>query len=192
MGNATGLAWSADSGIDRLTIADDYRRSGAEFHRLTQTLTADQLKLPTIGTRWTNQELIFHMLFGYLVVRTLLPLVKTFDRLPDRAGTEFARLLNAGTRPFDAVNYWGSRAGSRVFTGSRMEGQWDRVTDSLLRRMAAETEAELARSMVFPTRWDPFFKAPMTLGEVYEYPNQHFWFHHAQLQLPVGSVSASS
>jgi hypothetical protein len=35
----------------------------------------------------------------------------------------------------------------------------------------------------FPTRWDPFFKDYITLGEIYRYPGQHFDIHKHQLAL---------
>lgn len=63
------------------------------------------------------------MVFGYMVVRALLPLVKIFGRLPPAVGRGFARLLNAGTPPFDVVNYWGSRAAARLFNRRRMAPQ---------------------------------------------------------------------
>jgi hypothetical protein len=42
----------------------------------------------------------------------------------------------------------------------------------------------LARSMHYPTRWDPFFTEVMTLQQIYHYPNQHFDFHRTKLSLP--------
>jgi len=37
--------------------------------------------------------------------------------------------------------------------------------------------------MHYPTRWDPFFREYMTLGELFRYPTQHFDFHRRQLTL---------
>jgi hypothetical protein len=53
----------------------------------------------------------------------------------------------------------------------------------LHRRLDAESEAALARSMAFPTGWDPVFDDTMTLAEVYAYGTQHCDFHRAQLTL---------
>ncbi|WP_449342067.1 hypothetical protein [Streptomyces aurantiogriseus] len=53
----------------------------------------------------------------------------------------------------------------------------------LSRRLDAEPDVELARTMYFPVRWDPFFKDAMTLEDVYRYPTRHFDFHRAQLTL---------
>ena len=36
---------------------------------------------PTGGTRWTNEQLLFHMVFGYMIVQRLLILVRVFSRL---------------------------------------------------------------------------------------------------------------
>jgi hypothetical protein len=76
-----------------------------------------------------------------------------------------------------------------VFNRNRMGAKWDRVIRSLLRRLDRETEPSLARGMPYPTRWDPFFREYMTLGVVYHYPTQHFWFHHRQLGVRGGSDS---
>ena len=54
------------------------------------------------------------MLLGYFVVRSLLGLVRTIGRMPDGISRRFARVLNAGTRPFHLVNYLGGCAGALV------------------------------------------------------------------------------
>ena len=66
------------------------------FHQLVETSSAAELRRPTNGTRWTNSQLLFHMLLGYFVVRSLLGLVRTLGRMPDGISRRFARVLNAG------------------------------------------------------------------------------------------------
>ena len=154
------------------------------FHALLDSASEGELDRATDGTRWTNRQLLYHMMFGYLVVRTLLPLVKVVSRLPDGAGRAFAAGLNAATGPFDAVNYWGSRGGARFYRSARRMGdRFDGVLASLERHLAAEEETDLARSMAFPTRWDPFFRDVMTVADVYGYATHHFEFHARQLTL---------
>ena len=126
------------------------------------------------------------MVFGYIVVLALLPLVRIFGRLPDSVNRGFAGLLNAGTVPFDIINYWGSKGGARIFNRRRMAAKLRRVTSALERRLRRETEAGLACRMHFPTRWDPFFKESMTLADVYTYPVAHFDFHATQLSWTSG------
>ena len=64
-----------------------------------------------------------------------------------------------------------------------MGPKFDAVIAALERRLAAEPAANMERTAVFPTRWDPFFKSKMTLADVYHYPTQHFDFHKRQLTL---------
>jgi hypothetical protein len=58
---------------------------------------------------------------------------------------------------------------------------FDRVIAALHRRLDAETEANLARTMRFPTHWDPFFHEMMTLADLYHFLTQHFDYHRRQL-----------
>ena len=67
---------------NRPAIHAEMERARSEFHDLLGHASAADLRRPTRGTRWTNQQLLFHMLFGYLLVRNLRLLVKGFSRLP--------------------------------------------------------------------------------------------------------------
>ena len=50
-------------------IHDEMQRARNEFHaRLAHASSAD-LARATNGTRWTKRELLFHMLYGYLITR---------------------------------------------------------------------------------------------------------------------------
>ncbi|WP_406862763.1 DinB family protein [Streptomyces sp. HUAS MG47] len=169
--------------MDREAVHADLRRATATFHQLLDAADADDLRRRSDGTRWTNEQLLFHMLFGYVVVLALLPLVRLFGRLPSGANRAWAWLLNASTRPFDVINYWGAVGGARVYDHRRMGATFDRTIAALSRRLDAEPEATLTRTMRFPVRWDPFFKDVMTLEDVYRYPTLHFDFHRAQLTL---------
>ena len=95
------------------SIADEIRGACADFHHLVDEATTAELRRRSNGTKWTNDQLLFHMLFGYLVVRTLLWLVRGFSKLPPHYSRRFAQALNAGTRPFHAINYLGSLGGAR-------------------------------------------------------------------------------
>jgi len=176
---------SATSGglTERETIANELEKARQTFHELFATADKGDFARPSDGTRWTNRQLLFHMLFGYLIVRALLPLVKTVSRMPDAVGRVFAATLNAATGPFNNINYWGSVAGARLYGDRRMAAKLDGVVAGLQRRLARESEMNLSRSMAFPVRWDPFFKHVMTLADVYHYPTEHFEFHQRQLTL---------
>jgi hypothetical protein len=166
---------------DLATIHAEMERARGEFHALiAKSSPADLARLST-GTRWTNRELLFHMLLGYLVTRNVIPLVKIMSRLPAAARRGFAALLNTGTRPFDQINYWGSRAGGRALTPRRMLRSFDRVVSSLHRHLDNESHAALQCGMAFPSRWDPYFADWMSLADAYHYPTLHFDHHKRQL-----------
>lgn len=169
--------------FDREVVHAELDRVRADFHRLLDGADAEALARRTDGTRWTNEELLFHMLFGYLIVRSLLPLVRLFARLPAGVGRSYSRVLDVATWPFDQANYVGSVVGSRVFGHRRMGAKMDRTVAALHRSLDRETEQSLNSAMHFPARWDPFFHDTMTIGAVYRYATQHYDFHRDQLTL---------
>jgi hypothetical protein len=71
-------------------IAAEMERARVDFHHLLDNATSAELRARTDGTKWTNEQLLFHMLFGYLLVHNLLILVKAFTRLPRRVSKAFA------------------------------------------------------------------------------------------------------
>uniref|UniRef100_A0AAU2UVN4 DinB family protein n=1 Tax=Streptomyces sp. NBC_00003 TaxID=2903608 RepID=A0AAU2UVN4_9ACTN len=168
---------------DKQLVQDELREAQTDFHRLLDTATMADLARPTNETRWNNEQLLFHMLFGYMITAALLPLMRLFGRLPRGVGKGYARLLDATTRPFDAINYLGPCAAIHIYGHRRMAAKFDRVIASLLRRLDEETPADLARGMHYPVRWDPFFKDYVTLADIYRYPTQHYNFHRRQLTI---------
>lgn len=169
--------------MDVEEICAELDRVSADFRELVGTATVAELRAPSDGTRWTNEQLLFHMLFGYLLVRNLRPLVRAFGRLPDGASRRFAAALDAGTRPFHVVNYVGSLGGARVIGYAGMVRLMDHTTTRLQSSLRRESVAALERGMHFPTGWDPYFLDVMTLRQVYHYPTQHYGHHRRQLTL---------
>lgn len=169
--------------IDRTALASDLERARSDFHHLLTLFGDDDWKKATSGTRWTNEELLFHMVFGYMVVQRLLAVVRVFGRMPDCASRRYAWLLDAGTRLFDIINYYGTRLAALVYNRNRMAAKFDRVIKALERSLASEDEDSMSRGMHFPTRWDPYFREHMTLVDVYRYPGQHYDHHRQQLTL---------
>ena len=155
-----------------------------DFRRLIDVATAVDMRRPSHGTRWTNRQLLFHMLLGYLIVRALLIIARAFGRLPAWPSTMFARLLDSVRGPFHLVNYLGSCAGALIIPPSRMPAMLDRATGSLEHRLRHETETALRRGMHYPTTWDPGFTTYMTLADIYRFPTTHYQFHRQQLTVP--------
>src|SRR3954454_9187486 len=113
--------------MDRQSVHAEMEQARATFHALVSQASPPALARTSEGTRWTNQQLLFHMLFGYMIVRRLLPLVRTLGRLPDGYSRRFARMLNATTKPFHVVNYLGSCGGALVFRGAGLTRKFDRT-----------------------------------------------------------------
>ena len=84
--------------MDVAAVSQEMGRRVA-FDQLIAEATATGLRRRSAGTRWTNQQLLFHMVFGYLVVRTLLPLVRGFGRLPLVDSRRFSAVLHAVRGP---------------------------------------------------------------------------------------------
>src|SRR4051794_12120212 len=127
--------------IDRAAIIADLERARVEFHRLLAA--AEQQRAwdkQTAGTRWTNEQLLFHMVFGYMVVQRLLILVKVLGRLPDGVSRGFAGGLNGANRPFHAINYYGSCAAALVYDRRRMGAKMDRVIAALKHAVVGESD----------------------------------------------------
>ena len=169
--------------MDKEQICAELDRVRADYRELLDTATVAELRKPTEGTKWNNEQLLFHMLFGYLLVRNLRFLVRGFSRLPDEVSRRFAALLNAGTRPFHVINYVGSLFGARSLGYAGMERLMDRVLRGLQASLRAQPERTLNRGMHFPVGWDPYFTDYMTLRDVYHYPTQHYDHHRQQLTL---------
>lgn len=169
--------------MDNEQICAELDRVRNDFRELLDTATVAELREPTDGTKWNNEQLLFHMLFGYLLARNLRWLVGGFSRLPDGASRRFAAILNAGTRPFHVINYIGSLFGARTLGYVGMERLMDRVLSGLQTSLRAQPERSLSRGMHFPVGWDPYFKEYMTLRDLYHYPTQHYDHHRQQLTL---------
>jgi hypothetical protein len=147
----------ADVSRTRENIHAELDRAIEDFSRLIAGSSDGNLNQSSDGTRWTNRQTLFHMLFGYLITRNLRLIVKTVSRLPAGALQMFARQLDSAALPFHHVNYWGSCAGARVLAPRVMARWMNRVIISLHRHLDGESDSSLARSMPFPAKWDPYF-----------------------------------
>ncbi|HVK24531.1 MAG TPA: DinB family protein [Actinokineospora sp.] len=174
--------------MDKHAVHADLDRARATFHELLDSAGPADLGQPTNGTRWTNKQLLFHMLLGYLIIPALLTLAWLLSHLPASLSRAFARLLNVATRPFDAMNYWAARLAGNILTLQRMGRMFDCITAVLHRMLDSTRDSELARGMHYPTKWDPFFTDFMTVADIFRFPTRHFDFHRRQLTLEDGPL----
>jgi hypothetical protein len=103
--------------MDRQSIVDEMERARDDFHRLVDTATTAELRQQSNGTKWTNDQLLFHMPFGYLIVRTLLILVRALARAPRSVSRQFAAVLNSAAAPFTLLTTWDPSA-AREFSAT--------------------------------------------------------------------------
>lgn len=61
--------------MNSIEVSGEMRRAQADFPQLIGRHLPAILRRRSNGTRWTTRQLLFHMVFGYVVVRTLMPLV---------------------------------------------------------------------------------------------------------------------
>ena len=176
---------------DRLALHAELDRAAETFRQLVLDASPSELHRRSAGTRWTNQQLLFHMVFGYLLVLRLRPLMRLFARLPEPASRGFAATLQAGTRPFHVVNYLGSWGGGTALSPAQMVWLLERVLGRLHRRLDAEKDSALQAGMHFPVGWDPFFTDVMSLADVYHFGTQHFDHHRKQLTLGDGRATSA-
>ncbi|WP_206064032.1 hypothetical protein [Kocuria rosea] len=92
---------SSDTSSTGEELHDELEHDRADFHALVAAATPVDPRRPSSGTRWTDGQLLFHMFFGYPVVRRLVPLVRLLGRLPEPVSHAFARVLEAGTQNDD-------------------------------------------------------------------------------------------
>ena len=169
--------------MDVTAVSQEMEQARVTFHDLIRDATAADLRRRSAGTRWTNRQLLFHMVFGYLVVRSLLPLVRGFGRLPISCSRWFSAVLHALRWPYHLINYVGSCVGGAVLSPREMARLLDRSVTTLRRGLAGESTTSLGARMAFPVSWDPYFTDTMTVLDVYHFGNQHFDHHRQQLTL---------
>ena len=132
--------------MNLVDIQMELRQVQTDFDQLVAGATPQDLHRLSGGTRGTNRQLLWHMVFGYLIKRTLMPLAHLLGRL---GWSRFAAILNALHRPFHLINFVGSADGGLLLRPRRMAAMPDQRS-----RLSAGrgTPASLALAMHFPTR----------------------------------------
>ena len=153
----------------------------ASFHALLDSLSDEDWARRSRNPGWTNGEIVFHIAFAFMLLRSLVPMVRIWGRLPKAWSKAFAQALNAATSLFHRVNALGPRGGARLCNRDRIGRKYDSVHASLLRTLAGIRPDEWGRGMYYPDRWDGLFEKYMTLEKVFRYPTVHLRFHLEQI-----------
>ncbi len=162
-------------------IRSELESARSTFHELLNSLSDKDLQKKSHNPGWTNREILFHMLLGFIVIDMLLPMVKMFGRLPPVYSKIFANILNFSTPVFNVVNAFGARMGGRIFSKHFLEKKFDGVIQNLLKKLEVVKNDEWEQGMYYPNKWDGLFGEYMTIKKLFHYPTTHFKFHREQL-----------
>jgi hypothetical protein len=158
-------------------------KSHAEFEAVLAALPDDGWRKHSHNPGWVNGEILFHMVFGFILLITLIPMVRLWSYLPGGFSKVFAAILNASTGIFNVINGAGPRLAGRVLNPVSLGRLADFVyaqNSRMIQRIKAD---DWQRGMYFPYRWDSMFSEYMTIEQVFRYVVTHFNFHRGQLAL---------
>ncbi len=165
----------------RENIGSELESARKAFHDCFSSLSEEDLRKPSKVRAWTNEQLLFHVTFGYMLIPSLFWLILFFGRIPKGFSKIFSLVLNLCTPLFLLADYTGPWGGARVYSGKRLLAKYDRTLDSVLRRLNSTDDRELELAMYYPKRWDPLFDEYMTIGALFLYPTRHQSHHLEQV-----------
>ena len=149
--------------VDRQAIHAELELARGTFQTLMATASPAALGRRTTGTKWTNQQMLFHMLFGYLIVLRLLRLVGCFfDGSVTGTSSGFAQsqrrnpALSRRQLPRRSAAVRWVSAAPRLAANSLTappSAAPHRLSDD-------ETDETPRGGMHFPVGWDPYFRTP--------------------------------
>ena len=85
---------SSDIETRRAQLRADLEGSQREFHALIGSISEQGWTAPSHNPGWTNGQLLFHILLGFILVRPLADLLMVFGHLPHVCSKVFAGILN--------------------------------------------------------------------------------------------------
>lgn len=168
--------------VQRTHLRSEFEAVRTEFHTMVASISEREWTQPSRNTGWTNGEIVFHILLGFILVVPLARLLVFFDHLPDLCSRIFAQALNISTPLFDRINAMGPRAGARLLGRAGIISKFDQVHSVILARLDRARPADWEASMHYPTRWDPRFHTRMDLVALLRYPIDHLRHHREQLR----------
>jgi hypothetical protein len=163
------------------SIRSELNLTRSSFHAILDSFTEEDWGRQSLNAGWSNNEILSHVLFGFIILNVLLPMARLWGRLPKSSSKPFAWLLNTFTRPFNWINAYGARMQGRVFNRKRIGKLFDTVYFALLNKIDTIRDDEWDRGMYYPTKWDSNFNEFMTLEKLFYYPIIHYKFHVNQL-----------
>jgi hypothetical protein len=171
-----------DFPVRREQLRSELDAAWREFHEMAAAITEERWTLPSHNPGWTNGQVLFHVLLGFILVLPLANLIIVFGHLPKSFSRAFAAVLNLSTPFFHVVNAIGPRAAARALGRAGVIARFDKVHRAIQRRLDRVTDRQWQLTMAYPTRWDPRFRADMRLEHLFAYPIAHLRHHRGQLR----------
>ena len=172
----------SDVESQRTLLRSELEAARDEFLVMAASISDRAWTEPSRNPGWTNGQLLFHVLLGFILVIPLANTLVFFGHLPALCSRGLAGILNFSTPLFNRVNAAGPRAGARLLGRAGIIRQFDRVHKAILTRLERVRPGDWALAMHYPTRWDPRFQTPMHLEGLFRYPVTHLRHHRAQLR----------
>ena len=168
--------------IQRARLQADLNTAHQEFHEMAGAISERAWAEPSHNPGWTNGQLLFHVLLGFVLVPPLAWLLVLFGHLPRGCSRTFSAILNLSTPVFNRINAIGPRAGARILGKAGILRHFDRVHARILARLQRTHSRDWALTMHYPTRWDPRFRTDMRLADLFRYPIDHLRHHRSQMR----------
>jgi Mycothiol maleylpyruvate isomerase N-terminal domain len=109
-----GGAATPDFEAQRARLRSDLEAARGEFHAMVASISEREWTEPSQNPGWTNGQVVFHILLGFILVVPLSRLLVFFDCLPAPCSRIFAGILNLSTPLFNRIDAMGPRAGARL------------------------------------------------------------------------------
>jgi uncharacterized damage-inducible protein DinB len=169
--------------LQRADLEGELEAARHEFHAMLASLSPEDWERRSGNRAWTNGQLLFHIMFGFLLVPRLWRVTQVFDRLPKSWSRAFAALLNFSTPLFNKINAILPRLGARAYGPEALAREFDEVLSGILRRLSSMSDVDWDRGMYYPTRWEPRFSEFMRYKDVARYAVAHLRHHRNQLRI---------
>jgi hypothetical protein len=174
---------TSDIETRRAKLRSDLAAARQEFCDMVAATAGQSWAKPSHNPCWTNGQLLFHVLIGFILVMPLAGILVFFGHLPAVCSRIFAAILNFSTPLFNRINAVGPRAGARLLGQEGLITKFDQVHGAILERLEHVRPSDWALAMHYPTRWDARFKTPMRLEDLFRYPVDHLRHHRGQLRV---------
>jgi len=174
---------TSDTEALRAHLRSELEAARLEFRDMVASTAGQSWATPSHNPGWTNGQLLFHVLLGFILVLPLAGILVFFGHLPAACSRSFAAILNFSTPLFNRLNAVGPRGGARLLGQEGLITKFDQVHRAILERLEHVRPADWALAMHYPTRWDTRFKTPMRLEDLFRYPVDHLRHHRRQLRV---------